>query len=225
MGQYNILCYGDSNTWGYVPNAAKEPIQRYSRHFRWPGILQELLGNRYHIIEEGLNSRTTNIDYHIPPDRNGRTYLPPCLYSHAPIDLVILALGVNDMKVYFNREAVDICDGLSELIDMIQTSLYGRDLQEAPSILVMTPPTLLPILETFKDENGIAFFQGAVKKASNLVPLYAELAKRKGCEFLNISESIIASEIDGGHLEVDMQKKLAIMAADKIQTISKSLGE
>jgi lysophospholipase L1-like esterase len=91
--QRTILCYGDSNTWGYVPLPMAERtkgIKRYSKDERWTGIIQKELGSDYLIVEEGLNSRTTNLEYPFPPDRNGKTYLPPCLYSHAPIDLVIL---------------------------------------------------------------------------------------------------------------------------------------
>jgi lysophospholipase L1-like esterase len=68
------------------------------------------LDSNYYVIEEGLNEMT-NIDYHIPPDRSGKHYLAPCLYSHAPIDLAILALGGNDIKVYFNRSFMDIKKG------------------------------------------------------------------------------------------------------------------
>lgn len=219
MTQKTILCYGDSNTWGYVPNPGAYPVIRYARDQRWTGILQTLLGDQYYVIEEGLNSRTTNVDYHVPPDRNGKTYLPPCLYSHAPIDLVILALGANDFKVYFNREASAIRDGLSELVTIIQASTYGKAMQEAPKVLIMTPPTPLPVLETFKDENGIAFFQGAINKSANLVPLYAALAEERGCAFLDISKDIISSTVDGGHLDVEMHKKLAEMMCDKIHHI------
>lgn len=97
-----ILCHGDSNTWGYVPSGDyTKGIERYSRNIRWPGALQSYLGNDYYyIIEEGLNSRTTNIDYQVQPNRNGKTYLPPCLYSHSPINFVILALGGNNLKSY-----------------------------------------------------------------------------------------------------------------------------
>ena len=53
-----ILCFGDSNTWGYVPATGK----RYPVGVRWTSLLQEKLGDGYEIIEEGLNSRTTDID-------------------------------------------------------------------------------------------------------------------------------------------------------------------
>ena len=54
-----VLCYGDSNTWGYIPGTE---MQRYSAHVRWPGVLSKLLGNEYRVQEEGLNGRTVASD-------------------------------------------------------------------------------------------------------------------------------------------------------------------
>ena len=50
-----ILCFGDSNTWGYNP----ENRQRFGPDERWTGILRNSLGEDYRVIEEGLNGRTT----------------------------------------------------------------------------------------------------------------------------------------------------------------------
>lgn len=218
--QKTILCYGDSNTWGYVPISADvKKIERYSRNIRWPGFLQKTLGENYYVVEEGLNSRTTNIDYQIPPNRNGKTYLAPCLYSHAPIDLVILALGGNDLKIYFNRTANDVCEGISELIDVIQQSQYGAEFKGPPEILLITHPIPLPICEQFVDEKGIHFLEGSIKKSKLLIPLYEELAKAKKCHFLNVSEKISPSPIDGVHLDQLAHKKLATLIERKIYTI------
>lgn len=226
MKQKSILCYGDSNTWGFVPTIESlvpsadtkivMPIKRYSRAERWTGRLQQLLGEKYYVIEEGLNGRTTNINHPIPPDRNGKTYLPSCLYTHAPIDIVILALGTNDLKVYFNRSAEEVRDGLAELISIIQSSTYGSEMLDAPKILIMTPSILLPVAETFKDENNINVFAGAVKKSEQLVRLYSALAIEKNCHCLDISKDIIPSEIDGGHLSAKAHEQLALMLAKKI---------
>ena len=49
-----ILCFGDSNTWGYNP----ENRQRFGPEERWTGILRNSLGEDYRVIEEGLNGRT-----------------------------------------------------------------------------------------------------------------------------------------------------------------------
>ena len=47
----NILCYGDSNTYGYDPHTGG----RYDESVRWPCRLQTYLGDEYHLIEAGLN--------------------------------------------------------------------------------------------------------------------------------------------------------------------------
>jgi lysophospholipase L1-like esterase len=86
-----ILCYGDSNTWGYNPSTGG----RYARDERWPGVLRTELGEGYLVIEEGLNGRTTVWDDPIEGYKNGSTYLIPCLETHKPIDLVIILLGTN----------------------------------------------------------------------------------------------------------------------------------
>lgn len=220
--QRTILCYGDSNTWGYVPLSSADrniAIQRYPRNVRWTGVLQNLLGEKFYVVEEGLNSRTTNIDYQIPPDRNGKTYLPSCLYTHAPIDLVILALGGNDLKSYFNRTAKDIRAGLGELVDIIQASPYGEKIQQPPQVLIMALSKLSPKTEQYKDENGITIFEGARKKSEELTEQYAALAKEKNCHFLNVSDAIAPSEIDGIHLDNVAHQKLAQLVAAKIKSI------
>ena len=220
--QRSILCYGDSNTWGYVPlnpDSKNTDIQRYSRSDRWTGILQILLGEHFYVIEEGLNSRTTNLDYLIPPDRNGKTYLAPCLYTHAPIDLIVLALGGNDLKTCFNRSPNDIRDGLAELIDIIQSSKYGPNLQISPKILILPPPIPLPLIENYKDENGNPLFLDSINKSKSVAPLLLDLAKEKNCFFVDISKIISGSEIDGVHYDLVAHKKLAEIIYKKILEI------
>lgn len=215
-----VLCYGDSNTWGCVPikkNSANTLPGRYPKHVRWPGTLQLLLGSHYDVVEEGLNSRTTNLNYKYPPDRNGKTYLPSCLYSHAPIDLVILSLGANDLKPEFNRSAEDICAGLAELIEIIQSSNYGPDMKQPPKILILTQPIPLPISQSFLDDPSTLVFADITKKAKALVPLYAKLAEKKGCFFLDVTTDIHVSNIDGMHLDKEGHLKLARLVANEIK--------
>ena len=100
-----ILCYGDSNTWGYDPVSQ----DRYPPTQRWVSVLARELGPEYQVIAEGLNGRTT-----VWPDpvegehKNGKAYLLPCLESHHPLDLVVLMLGTNDLKHRFGLSAWDI---------------------------------------------------------------------------------------------------------------------
>lgn len=219
--QKSILCFGDSNTWGFVPtnNYQNNIKKRYPRNIRWPGRLQQLLGDDFHIIEEGLNGRTTDLEYPFPPDRNGARYLSPCLYSHAPLDLVILALGGNDLKSYFSKTVENVCDSIAKLIDMIQLSDYGPNMQGAPKVLLLSQVIPLPIAETFKAENGEPLFIDLIQKAEKLLPLYKNLALQKQCDFLDVSNNVKPSSIDGVHMDDQAHLLCAEYVAKKIKTM------
>lgn len=63
-----LLCYGDSNTWGLIPGTK----ERYPWGLRWTSILQEKLGNAdVHVIEEGLCGRTTVFEDYYRKGRKG----------------------------------------------------------------------------------------------------------------------------------------------------------
>src|SRR6185436_143967 len=94
-----ILCFGDSNTWGFIPESITEPFwRRHAPDVRWPGVLARELGSGYSVIEEGLGGRTTVHDDPVMGNRNGSLHLPPCLESHKPLDLVVLMMGTNYLK-------------------------------------------------------------------------------------------------------------------------------
>ena len=97
-----VLCYGDSNTWGF--NAMNENVygQRFPEEVRWTGRLQTLLGENWTVIEEGLCGRTTVFEDPLREGLNGLQYLGPCLATHNPIDYLILMLGTNDCKARFS---------------------------------------------------------------------------------------------------------------------------
>ena len=88
----SVLCFGDSNTWGYIPLTAG----RLPRAERWTGILQKSLGESYYVIEEGLNGRSTVFYEPFREGRNARTTILTILESHAPLDLLIIMFGAND---------------------------------------------------------------------------------------------------------------------------------
>ena len=98
-----ILCFGDSNTWGFAPKDG----YRFDENTRWTGLVQKALP-QYKIIEEGLNGRTALWDDPIEGYKNGKEYLIPCLASQSPLDLVILMLGTNDCKTRFALTASDV---------------------------------------------------------------------------------------------------------------------
>ncbi len=192
-----ILCYGDSNTWGYNPRTQ----ERYPKSQRWTGVLKEELGEEYEIVEEGLNGRTTVWEDPIEGHKNGKEYLIPCLESHRPIDLVVLMLGSNDLKKRFSLSAYDIAQGAGVLLDVIQKSASGST-GDVPQILLMAPPPVGKLTE-FAEE-----FEGAEEKSRKFSSHYRQVAEEYGCEFLDTSKVIVSSDIDGIHLEPDEHQKL-----------------
>ena len=118
-----ILCYSDSNTWDYEPATGN----RFSEDVRWPGTLARELGGGFRVIEEALNGRTTVREDPVEEYKNGKDYLRPCLESHGPLDLVIIALGVNDLKARFFASASDAADGAGVLVSIVQRSGVGPD--------------------------------------------------------------------------------------------------
>ncbi len=130
-----VLCYGDSNTWGYEPATGK----RFPEDVRWPGVLARQLGEGFRVIEEALNGRTTVRDDPVEEHKNGKTYLRPCLESHAPLDLVIIALGVNDLKARFFASASDVADGAGVLVSIARRSGVGPD-GGSPAVMLVAPP-------------------------------------------------------------------------------------
>ena len=203
-----VLCYGDSNTWGYAPGTQT----RYPRDVRWPGVLRKELGDDYLVIEEGLNGRTTVWDDPIELDKNGATYLRPCIQTHKPLDLVIIMLGTNDLKTRFSLPAYDIASGAGVLVDIVMKSDTGIA-GSAPDILLIAPPQAVE-LTSFAE-----MFEDAVEKSEGFAKHYRRVANEKGCHYLNAGEFVESSALDGIHLESDMQAALGKAVAVKVMDI------
>lgn len=203
-----ILCYGDSNTWGYHP-ATKE---RYSRTERWVGVLRQKLGDDYEVIAEGLNGRTTVWDDPIEGYKNGKEQLIPILTSHKPVDLVTIMLGTNDLKRRFGLGAFDIAEGAGTLVEIVQKSNCGPG-DSAPRVLLIAPPPVALLTEYAE------MFEGAEPKSRQFGPHYRRVAQEHGCEFLDAGTVIISSDLDGIHLDASEHKKLGLAVATRIREI------
>ncbi|MEO8401036.1 MAG: SGNH/GDSL hydrolase family protein [Gammaproteobacteria bacterium] len=205
----SILCYGDSLTWGYDP----ETINRYPFEQRWTGFLQHQLGLNYRIIEEGLNGRSTAFDDPFVADRNGSNTLPLLLESHAPLDLIILLLGTNDLKEYIKGSAKLAAIGCSKLVRLImasQTNLAAK----SPNILLLSPPIIT------KPLNFMAtIFDGAEKESKKFAEHYRNIADFFKINFLDTSQFIQPSRTDGVHLDVNNNKLLAEKVAIEVEKI------
>ncbi len=205
-----VLCFGDSNTWGYEPQVGT----RYDETVRWTGRLQQHLPQA-RIIEEGLNGRTAVWEDPIEEHRNGKSYLLPCLLSQAPLDLVILMLGTNDCKSRFGLTSSDVAAGVRTLGQIILASDAGRA-GKAPKLLIVCPP----FLQYQREADYLCSFNDISHTVAKELPIkYQRLTAELGCAYLDLSDKITPSPRDGIHLEPDEHKKIALLLKDLVPTL------
>ena len=208
-----ILCYGDSNTWGYA--TTPRPDGRYADHERWPRVMGAALGPDWTVIEEGLNGRTT---VHADPIEglwlDGSSTLTAILRSHLPLDVVAIMLGTNDLKAKFSVGPFDIAGGVEVLLKQLSRAEAGRG-GGAPKAVVICPP---PILATYGEFQFFGeMFSGAHEKSLRLAGFYQAVAAQHGAAFLDAGRHIATSAYDGVHLDVEMQARLGQAAAEAVR--------
>ena len=208
-----ILCFGDSNTYGYNP----ENGFRYPKEIRYPGRLQALLGDGYAVIEEGCNGRTTICKEPGNEWKNGLDYLRPCLNSHKPVDIVIMMLGSNDLKKYYNLSAEEIAYGAGVLCDVIKEFTSEKQ-GYIPKIILVCPPEIGEgiMSSPFKE----MYTEDAIPRSKELPPLYKKVAEEKGCIFFNAAEFIGPSACDSLHLTPEAHAVLAEKLAELVRQIN-----
>ena len=113
-----ILCFGDSNTYGYDPRGFFG--DRYGAGDRWVDLLAKQTG--HDCINAGANGRE------IP--RN--PYALRLLTEHAPVDIFLVMLGTNDLLQ--GASAKETADRLE--------SFSNQLLPHCKSILLVAPPPM-----------------------------------------------------------------------------------
>lgn len=192
-----ILCYGDSNTFGYIPGRGG----RYDRHTRWPGVLQDLLGSSCKVIEEGLCGRTTVFEDRTEPGRCGLDRIADAVAEHGPLDLLILMLGSNDCKVQFQASAEQIAEGLEQIAGKARACAGGELL-----ILLMAPAAMTD--QVMRSGFGPEFDRRSVDVSKELSKAYEKLAGQRGYCFLDGTAVTKVSSVDGLHLDRDGHRRL-----------------
>lgn len=203
-----VLCYGDSNTWGADP----ETGGRLPPTERWTGVLAAALGEGFGVVEEGLGGRTTVFDDPVLERRNGRDFLLTCLESHAPVDLVAIMLGTNDLKARFGLSASDIAEGAAELARLAQRSGCGPG-GGPPRVLLIAPPPIEP------RPHYAEMFAGGEEKSRAFSKRYAFRAAFLECGFFDASSVARSSEADGFHLDRSAHRALGEALAAEVEEI------
>lgn len=215
----NIMVFGDSITWGWLPKDPIVPTVRHAEEDRWPVIMGGALGDGYNIVTEGLSGRTTNVEDPTAPGlMDGADYLDSAIVSHEPLDLVIIMLGTNDTKSYLDRSPLEIGLGMGELINIVlQGSGLGWYEYSPPTVLVISPP---PLGEEI-DPGAAEAFAGGAEKIAQLPPIYAAIAEAAGVHFFDAATVVGLEHVgaDGIHLLAEGNAALGAAVAEVVQGI------
>lgn len=210
-----ILCYGDSNTWGFIPGTG----YRYPSDVRWTGIMSSELGEDYQVVEAGLNGRTTVYPDPFNPILNGLEYLPMVLVQSKPLDLVIISLGTNDLKF---TDALGSARGVGKLIETCQranAALPGATpvFNEGAKILVVSPIALDKC--AFEVNPYTSFLPGASEEADKFPALVKHFADAYHVEYFDAATVGKPSKVDGIHMEPESHAALGKALAKKVKEL------
>ena len=201
-----ILCYGDSNTWGYVPNingySKGAVMRRYSDKECWWGALCE--GNE--VVVDGLCGRCIANESRWLINRNASVTLDKDFCKHTDIDCVIVQLGTNDCKSEYNLTAENIAKNMQKLIQKIKCKNIEKIILISPAVI--------------RENNNITkkYYVGAGVKSEKLDDLYAQIAQNEGCEFVSAKDIEVGE--DGEHLTKYGHKMLSDRVCAKINEYS-----
>ncbi len=190
-----ILCFGDSNTFGFIPGSGK----RYDEKTRWTGILKQNLHPDFNVIEAGCNNRTGFVLNPENEELTGFLALPK--YMSNDIDVLILALGINDTQLFYSTDEEIITQGIEKLIGI------AKNFNPNIKIMLVSPSCL--------DENvlngffSFQFNKNSIEKSKKLADIYKQAAEKYKLEYLNLDEYVKVSKKDDLHYE---EKEHAVIA-------------
>ncbi|GAB4350218.1 MAG: SGNH/GDSL hydrolase family protein [Gammaproteobacteria bacterium] len=205
-----ILVYGDSLSWGIIPNTR----QRHPFDVRWPGVLEQqlnALGESVRVIENCVNGRRTVWEDPFKPGRDGRQGLATLIEACSPLSLVILMLGSNDFQSMHPHTAWHSAQGTAVLVDIIRNAPIEPGMP-VPPILIVAPPRL-------QEPRGIIAgkFVGADQKCIGLPEELRQVAEQLNCAYFDASQIITTSVDDGVHLDADAHIALGRVLTEPVR--------
>lgn len=197
-----IICYGDSNTFGYNPKDGS----RFDENIRWTSVLQKNLGAEYVVINEGMCDRTGFVNNPKGELFSVPKHFPEFIKKSGNIDLLILWIGTNDLQFQYDISFSTIENGLENLIKLAET--------KAKKIIII-PPVMLneKVLEGYFK---FQFDKTSIIKSQKVEKIYIKLANDYHCEIFNINKFTNPSDLDGLHYDENSHK---IIANCKLTTI------
>ncbi|MGN0193752.1 MAG: GDSL-type esterase/lipase family protein [Pseudoramibacter sp.] len=217
-----IICYGDSNTYGYDPRNGGG--DRYDEAHRWPEVMAAALtekGKAVEVVNSGFPGRTLSTvlfpDYY----GNGTDLFSTSMKGQAPFDWLFVMLGSNDC---LRPDTVEqITARMAELIQKAQKAPWWR---EKPNVLLMAPPQIGRMSDLSADNYlsgycaalGETTLAGFAKKSRALRAAYRTLAEKAQLRFFDAGEIVQGCSVDYIHLTEDSQRLLGQAMASYVET-------
>ncbi len=186
-----IFCYGDSNTFGFNPNNYK----RYDNTTRWTSILKHDLKDEFEIIECGENNLCGFLD-------NGIEKFSNKINNLKELDIILIAVGANDLQTAHNISDYDLELGLKKYIEIVKNKFNKA------KIILISPPIIKKEVLSHGMFSSM-FNEISIEKSLSAQKIYNEVAKKTSTLIFNFNDFIEPSNIDGLHYDENGHKKIA----------------
>lgn len=200
-----ILCYGDSNTFGYNP----VDNSRFDENTRWTALLQKNLGSDYEIIEDGVCDRNCIADNDKGFLYSAQRHFPKMITKTKDVDLLILAIGTNDLQFKYNLTVHQFENGLEKLIVTAKNNVKR---------IILIPPVVLNenILEGFFN---FQFDSTSIAKSKKVGKIYKKLSNIYSLNYFDLNDFVKPSNVDGLHYDSEGHQIISIILGDYIKGI------
>lgn len=187
-----IVCFGDSNTWGYDPVSGK----RFDEDTRLDRAVAEVAGRRL-LCDRGRAERS----YYRQPgslgvgDKVRHGLRAPHAGIADAVDVLVIMLGGNDLKRKFHLPAPDVAGSLQNMLLRVRSHLRVYLNSPQTRILVVAP---VPIGEGIAKSRFAPFFdaEDALRQSRELARWYRLVAEQFGCAFFDAAEVAQPGEVD-----------------------------
>lgn len=202
-----VLIYGDSNTWGDNFITGK----RIPDEKQWVNILKNKYSKDYIFLQEGLPGRLAGNEEIIKPYKNGKDTFISTFRTNAPVDIVIISLGTNDLQIKYNKKSKDIINDLLWYKNKLEESFEDEEDKikyfnnKMPKIIY-----ILPINFDYKVNASVIFDEESEEKRQEIIKYFKKQ---------NIN-AIIANNLDlfedGIHLSYQGHEEMSKLVAGEL---------
>ncbi len=212
-----IMCYGDSNTWGYMADGTG----RFDTNTRWTTVMGSILGEGYSIVEDGVCGRTSlysDNEWCSVKGEKESSFLSKTMKKHYPFDMMIIMLGTNDLRPELNLSPKAISENVAHLVERVLNFNYD-DGGKPPKIILVSPPHIEKGVSTSPDASMFGLGEDSVEKSKEFAEHFKARADELGLYFFDAAPYTKASELDSLHLDEQSHKSLAQAMADFVKSM------